>query len=118
VTADQRRAAIEKALAELSRRGSGYVIFADAENGDNYAEVDASMRAEVTHRRWPASKLPELAPAALARLDRLGYRETERNLTQSFNGWALPRIAKNLEQVFVDVYECAASFELKVTQGK
>ena len=109
---------MEKALADLHRRGKGYVLFAETNQGDNYAEIDFGMRAEVSHRRWPASKLPPLDAKSLGRLDRLGFREAERNLTQSFEGWSLTRIAKNLESVFVEVYGCDASFELKVTLGE
>ena len=109
---------MEKALAELHRRGKGYVLFADKQNGDNYLEVDAEMRAEATHRRWPASKLPPLSPMELGRLDRLGFRETERNMTQSMQGWALTRMARLIESVFLDCYGCNADFELKVSQGE
>ena len=108
---------MEKALADLHRRGRGYVLFADSAQGDNYVEIDFGMRAEVSHRRWPASKLPPLDARALGRLDRLGFREAERNLVQSFEGWSLSRIAKSLESIFLDVYGCAAGFELKVTHG-
>lgn len=107
----------EKALAELNRRGSGWVLFEDAAHGDNYAEIRADFRAEVSHRRWPACKLPPLTPAALTKLDRLGFRETERNPSREFAGWAFPRIAKHLESVFVEVYECSAEFDLKYTTG-
>lgn len=118
MTADQRRSLMEKALADLHRRGKGYVLFADSSNGDNYAEIDAQMRAEVSHRRWPASKLPPLSAQALGRLDRLGFREAERNLHQSFEGWSLGRIARSLESVFLEVYGCDAAFELKVSAGE
>lgn len=117
MTADQRKTLMEKALADLHRRGRGYVLFADAGHGDNYAEIDMGMRCEVSHRRWPASKLPPLDARALGRLDRLGFREAERNLAQSFEGWALTRISRNLESVFLEVYGCDATFELKVTHG-
>lgn len=118
MTADQRRSAMEKALADLHRRGSGYVLFTELDNGDNYLEVDAEMRAEATHRRWPASKLPPLSPAALARLDRLGFKEAERNLSQSFQGWALGRMARQIEAVFVECYGCGAEFSLHVAHGE
>jgi hypothetical protein len=118
MSADQRRALMEKALAELHRAGSGYLVFTDADHGDNYAEIDSSLRAEVSHRRWPASKLPGLSAQALGKLDRLGFREAERNLTQSFSGWSLARIARTLESVFLDIYGCEPSFELKVASGK
>ena len=117
MTADQRSRAIEKALADLNRRGTGYVVFTDAENGDNYLEIDSAMRAEATHRRWPASKLPPLSPDSLRRLDRLGFREAERNLAQSFEGWAFGRITRHVEQVFVECYGCPADFTLKITHG-
>lgn len=109
---------MEKALAELHRRGKGYVLFADRQNGDNYFEIDSAGRAEATHRRWPASKLPPLSPQALGRLDRLGFREAERNMTQSMEGWAFTRMAKMIETVFLDCYGCPADFELKVSQGE
>ena len=108
---------MEKALADLNRRGKGYVLFEDASNGDNYAEVAADFRAEVSHRRWPASKLPPLSGPALSRLDRLGFKETDRNPAKDFAGWAFPRIAKTLEQVFLEVYECGAEFEPRYTAG-
>lgn len=117
MTSAQRLTLLEKALAELNRRGTGYVLFEDAANGDNYAEVAASFRAEISHRRWPACKLPPLTATALTRLDRLGFRETERNPSRDFGGWAFPRVAKTLEQVFLEVYECAPEFELRYTPG-
>ena len=118
MTSAQRLAIFEKALAELNRRGKGWVLFEDAAHGDNYAEVRADFRAEVSHRRWPACKLPPLAPAALTKLDRLGFREAERNLAREFEGWAFPRIAKHLETVFLEAYECAPEFDLKYTLGE
>ena len=118
MTSAQRLTLIEKALAELNRRGKGYVLFEDAENGDNYAEVIADFRAEISHRRWPACKLPPLTAAAMTRLDRLGFKETERNPARDFRGWAFPRVAKALEQVFLEVYECGAEFDLRYTAGK
>lgn len=118
MNAAQRLSLFEKALAELSRRGSGYVLFEDAAHGDNYAEVSADFRAEISHRRWPACKLSPLSPAAMQRLDRLGFKETERNPTREFAGWAFPRIAKTLEQIFLEVYECPAEFELRYTAGE
>ena len=118
MTSAQRLTLFEKALAELNRRGKGWVLFEDAANGDNYAEVRADFRAEVSHRRWPACKLPPLSAAALTKLDRLGFREAERNLARDFDGWAFPRIAKHLESVFLDVYECNAEFDLKYTTGE
>ena len=121
MTADQREAAFGRALTEMMKKRRGWVMFTDAAHGDNYAEVSLNagmdMRAEVSHRRWPASKLPALGPAALQRLDRLGFREAERNLARSYDGWSVARIAKSLEQVFREVYECAADFELAVQTG-
>ena len=118
MTSAQRLSLLEKALAELSRRGTGYVLFEDAANGDNYAEVNAAFRAEISHRRWPACKLPPLTAAALLRLDRLGFKETERNPARDFRGWAFPRIAKTLEQVFLEVYECTPELELRYSTGE
>ncbi len=118
MTADQRAALFQKALADLMKRRSGYVLFVDAKNGDNYAEVSSDFRAEVSHRRWPACKLPPLSPAALQKLDRLGFRESERNHSQSFDGWALGRMVKHLESVFVDVYGCPGNFELRIETGE
>ena len=119
MNAAQRLALFEKALAELNRRGSGYVLFEDAAHGDNYAEVAApDFRAEISHRRWPACRLPPLSAQAMQRLDRLGFKETERNPTRDFRGWAFPRIARHLESVFLEVYECAAEFELRYQAGE
>ena len=119
MTSAQRLSLLEKALAELNRRGTGYLLFEDAQNGDNYAEVIASdFRAEISHRRWPACKLPPLTAAALTRLDRLGFKETERNPSRDFRGWAFPRIAKTIEQVFLEVYECGPEFELRYSTGE
>lgn len=118
MTSAQRLTLFEKALAELNRRGTGYVLFEDAANGDNYAEVASDFRAEISHRRWPACKLPPLSPGAMQRLDRLGFKETERNPTREFRGWAFPRIAKTLEQVFLEVYECPGEFDLRYTAGE
>lgn len=118
MTAEQRQSLIEKALADLMRRGTGYVVFEDTAHGDNYAEVTAELRAEVSHRRWPACQLPPLAPEALRKLDRLGFRESERNPTRTFEGWTVGRIAKHLESVFLEVYACPAAFDLRATQGE
>ena len=118
MTADQRQSLIEKTLADLLRRGKGYVVFEDAAHGDNYAEVTSDLRAEVSHRRWPACQLPPLSPDALQRLDRLGFREAERNLARTFEGWSFGRIARHLESVFVEVYGCPAAFDLRVTLGE
>ena len=118
MTAAQRLTLFEKALAELNRRGTGYVLFEDAANGDNYAEVRADFRAEVSHRRWPACKLPPLTAGAMTKLDRLGFRETERNPSREFQGWAFPRVAKTLESVFLEVYECPSEFVLKYSTGE
>lgn len=118
MTSAQRLTLFEKALAELNRRGTGYVLFEDGANGDNYAEVSFDFRAEISHRRWPASRLPALSGPALARLDRLGFKETERNPARDFRGWAFPRMAKTLEQVFLEVYECGSEFELRYTAGE
>ena len=118
MTADQRSALLQKGLADLMRKRSGYVLFVDAKNGDNYAEVSADMRVEVSHRRWPACKLPPLSPAALTKLDRLGFRETERNPSQSYEGWSFARMAKNLEAVFLEVYGCPADFDLTAQLGE
>lgn len=118
MTSAQRLTLFEKALAELNRRGTGYVLFEDAAHGDNYAELTSDFRAEISHRRWPACKLPPLGPNAMQRLDRLGFKESERNPTREFAGWAFPRIAKTLEQVFLEVYECSSEFELRYTAGE
>jgi hypothetical protein len=118
MTADQRSALMQKGLAELMKRRAGYVLFVDAKNGDNYAEVSSDFRAEVSHRRWPACKLPPLAPSQLTRLDRLGFRDSERNPMQSYEGWSLARMTKNLESVFLEVYGCPADFELTVQSGE
>ena len=118
MTGDQRQALIEKSLADLLRRGKGYVVFEDAVHGDNYAEVTSELRVEVSHRRWPACQLPPLSADALRRLDRLGFRESERNLTRTFEGWSFARIARHLESVFVEVYGCPAAFDLRATAGE
>ncbi len=118
MTAAQRLQVFEKALAELNRKGTGYVVFEDAAHGDNYAEIAADFRAEISHRRWPACKLAPLSSLALQRLDRLGFRETERNPTREFRGWAFPRIAKTLEQIFLEVYECPPEFDLRYSAGE
>ena len=118
MTPEQRLSLFEKSLADLCRRGKGYVLFVERGNGDNYAEVDAELRAEVSHRRWPACKLPPLAPDAMRRLDRLGYRESERNPARTYVGWGLPRIARSLEAVFLEVYGCSQAFELDCSPGE
>ena len=117
MTAEQRQKTFEKALAELSRAGSGWVLFAEKSHGDNYVEVDASLHVEVSHRRWPGSKLPALGPAALTKLAALGFREAERNLVGSWAGWAFPRMARQLEAIFLEGYGCAPGFDVEVTRG-
>jgi len=117
LTADQRQKSYEKALAELSRAGAGWVLFADKANGDNYVEVGADLRVEVSHRRWPGSKLPPLGPAALTKLASLGFREAERNLAGSWSGWTFPRMARQLEAIFLEGLGCAPGFDLEVTRG-
>ena len=39
MTADQRQALIQRSLADLVRRGSGWVLFVDKDHGDNYVEI-------------------------------------------------------------------------------
>lgn len=117
MTSDQRQKSYEKALAELSRAGKGWVVFADKANGDNYVEVDAELRVEVSHRRWAGSKLPPLGPTALTKLAALGFREAERNLAGSWAGWTFPRMARQLEAIFVEGFACAPAFDVEVTRG-
>jgi hypothetical protein len=114
VNREERLRRIEKGLADLAKKRAGFLVLTDSKNGDNYVEIAADLSATANHRRWPASKLPALSPAELQGMDRLGFRETEHNLTRSYSGWSFPRIAANVESVFVEAYACPTSFDLSV----
>lgn len=114
MTREERLRRIEKGLADLAKKRAGFLVVTDSKNGDNYVEIGADLGAAANHRRWPASKLPPLSPAELQGMDRLGFRETEHNLTRSYAGWSFPRIAANVDSVFVEAYACPAGFDLTV----
>lgn len=117
MTADQRAKLYQQAFADLTKATAGWVVLSDALHGDNYAEIAKDWMVEVSHRRWPGSKLPPLAPAALERLAGLGFRETERNLRQSYEGWSFSRMTRSLESVFLEVYGCPPDFDLALQKG-
>ncbi len=79
------------------------------------------LRGEVCSGDWgPRKKARPLSPAMLDRLQAMGWQIPahlhENNPSKTFSGYDLPRIAEEIERIFLEIFLCPPDYTVR-TEG-